>query len=289
MAPTDLPSLSSLGLNSGTGPATGQLRQYVVNGPISRVSSSVTVWFPPQYTEPSMAGHRFPVLEAFHGAPGTPRQLWYNMRLGELTARQTADGSLAPSVIVMPYYTPAELDTECVDGGAGQPQIEQWLTRDVTNWVEHHLRVSTDRSSWATFGLSAGAWCANMLAMLHPDLFSAAISLGGYYQPTFEPPYVPFTPGSAQWAHYDLLALARNHPPKVALWVQTSAADPVSYGTTRQLLSIARPPTSVTADVLPNAGHRLSVWDALIPQTLQWLGRTAPGFKPDAELRPAGR
>ena len=286
---TALPSLASLGLKSGVGPAAGQVRQYVVTGPISRVSSTVSVWYPPQYTDPAMASHRFPVIEAFHGAPGTPRQLWYNMRLGQLTAQQTSAGTIAPSVIVMPYYTPGSVDTECVDGGAGQPQIEQWLTRDVTAWVEHHLHVSDERASWATFGLSAGAWCANMLAMLHPDLYSAAISLGGYYQPTFESRYTPFKPGSPQWKHYDLLALARDHPPKTALWVETSAADQVSYGTTRQLLAEAKPPTSVTADVLPNAGHRLSVWEALIPQTLQWLGRTAPGFTPVPDMRTVGR
>lgn len=277
---TDLPGLRSLGLSAGAGPATGQIREYTVTGPISRVSSTVTVWYPPQYTEPAMAHHRFPVIEAFHGAPGTPRQLWYNMSLGKLVAQATHEGRIAPSIIVMPYYTPRALDTECVDGGAGQPQVEQWLTRDVTSWVDHHLRVADDRGSWATFGLSAGAWCANMLAMLHPDQFSAGISLGGYYQPQFEPGYTPFAPGSPQWHHYDLLGLAREHPPKVALWVQTSAADPLSYSTTRQFLAVARPPTSVTADVLRNAGHRLSVWVALIPQTLQWLGSTAPGFAP---------
>lgn len=275
---TDLPSLSELGLSAGNGPANGQVREYTVTGPISRVSSTVAVWYPPQYTEPSMTSHRFPVLEAFHGAPGTPRQLWYNMSLGTLLAQQARNGSIAPSVIVMPYYTPGKIDTECTDGGAGQPQIEQWLTRDVTNWVEHHLRVANDRTSWAAFGLSAGAWCANMLAMLHPDLFSAGVSLGGYYEPQFETRYTPFRRGTPQWDHYDLLALARDHPPKIALWVQTSSADTVSYGTTRQFLSAVKAPTSVTADILPNAGHRLSVWEALIPQTLKWLGKTAPGF-----------
>ena len=276
----DLPSLASLGLVSGVGPVGGQIKEYTVAGPISRVVSGVTVWFPPQYTDPAMSHHRFPVLEAFHGAPGSPRQIWYGMSLGKTVAEQTAAGKLAPSIVVMPYYTPGQLDTECVDGGAGQPQIEQWLTRDVTSWVEHHLRTDSARGSWATFGLSTGAWCASMLAMLHPDTYSAAISLGGYYEPSFERRYVPFKPGSPQWEHYDLLKLVRDHPPKTALWVQTSKADSVSYATTRQLLDTVRPPLSITADVLTNAGHRLSVWTPLIPQTLHWLAAVAPGFRP---------
>ena len=276
----DLPGPSTLGLTDRTGPADGQVHDYMVAGPVSRFRSTITVWFPPQYTDPALADHRFPVLEAFHGTPGTPQQLWRNMSLGRLVAQETAAGRLAPSIVVMPAWTPREIDTECVDGGAGQPQVEQWLTRDVTSWVEHHLRVADDRRSWATFGLSAGGWCASMLAMLHPDLYSAAISLGGYYQPTFEPPYVPFTPGGPQWEHYNLVKVARDHPPATALWVQTSKVDTVSYATTRDLLAATRTPTSVTADVLPNAGHRLSVWTALIPQTLRWLAATSPGFRP---------
>lgn len=285
---TDLPNAATLGLGDRTGPADGQIRDYTVPGPTSHFTSKVVVWFPPQYTDPTMSHHRFPVLEAFHGTPGTPRQLWYNMSLSRLVAEQTAAGNLAASVIVMPFYTPGQVDTECVDGGAGQPQVEQWLTRDVTSWVEHQLRVDDSRTSWATFGLSAGAWCASMLAMVHPDLYSASISLGGYYQPAFTKPYVPFGPGSSQWQHYDLLSLARNRPPTTALWTETSPADPISYGTTEQLLATAKPPMSITADVLPNAGHRLSVWVPLIPQTLQWLGRTAPGFRPGPALRLPG-
>lgn len=285
---SSLPRLATLGLADRTGPAGGQVRVYTVAGPISRVSSTISVWFPPQYTDPALADHRFPVLEAFHGAPGTPRQLWYNMALGPLVAKATAAGQLAPSVVVMPAWTPGGIDTECVDGGAGQPQMEQWLTRDVTSWVEHHLRVADDRGSWATFGLSAGAWCASMLAMLHPDLYSAAISLGGYYQPTFESPYVPFKPNGPQWDHYDLVKVARDRPPATALWVQTSKTDPVSYGTTRELLAATRAPTSVTADVLPNAGHRMGVWVGLLPQTLRWLAATAPGFHPAPQLRLPG-
>lgn len=275
-----LPALSAVGLRSGRGAERGTIRDFQVPGKFSNVKSYVAVWFPGSYTDPKMADHRYPVILAFHGVPGTPQQLWSNMSLGQQVAQQVAAHKLADSIVVMPDWAPKEIDTECVDGGAGQVQMEQWLTRDVTSWVDHHLRVVDQRSSWATFGLSAGAWCASMLTMLHPGLYSAAISLGGYFQPTFEQPYIPFKPGSPQFSHYDLLQVAKKNPPKVALWVQTSKADPMSYGTAEQLLATARPPLSVTAVVLPNAGHRLAVWIPLIPQSLQWLGNTVPGFRP---------
>ncbi|QNK82313.1 esterase family protein [Nakamurella sp. PAMC28650] len=284
-----VPALGKLGLSSGRGPADGTIKSFRIPGKVSGVKSYVDVWFPASYTDPKMATHRYPVIEAFHGVPGTPRQLWYNMHLGTSVAEQVAAGKIADSIVVMPDWAPGQIDTECVDGGAGQLQMEQWLTQDVTTWVDHHLRVVNDRSSWATFGLSAGAWCASMLTMLHPSIYSAAISLGGYFQPGFEAPYVPFKPGSPAFSHYDLLKLAKDNPPKVALWVQTSKGDPLSYGTAQQLLSTTRPPMSVTADVLPNAGHRVSVWIPLIPQTLQWLGATVPGFRPGTVPLAAGR
>lgn len=275
-----LPNLPRIGLMSGRGPEHGQIKIYKVDGKASKFHGTVTVWFPASYTDPATAKHRYPVLEAFHGVPGTPPQLYNNMHLGDEVAEAVAAGTLADSIIVMPGWAPKDWDTECVDGGKGYIQMETFITQDVTSWVEHNLRVNDDRSSWATFGLSAGAWCASALTMLHPSLYSAAISLGGYFQPGFEAPYIPFRPNSPQAEHYDLLKLAHNDPPKVALWVQTSPADVLSWGSASQLLKTARPPLSVTADVLPNAGHRISIWVALIPQTLQWLGRTVPGFRP---------
>ncbi|SDO76820.1 Enterochelin esterase [Nakamurella panacisegetis] len=281
----DLPSLAKIDLATGRGPANGQIRSYEIDGKASGYRGSVAVWFPASYTEPAMAGHRYPVIEAFHGVPGAPRQIWFNMHLGDQVATAVSAGTIADSVVVMPYWSPKNVDTECLDGGKGFIQMETFLTKDVTTWVEHHLRVYEDRSSWATIGLSAGAWCASMLTMLHPTLYSAAISLGGYWQPGFEAGYVPFAPNSQQARHYDLLATAHDDPPKVALWVQTSPADVFSWGTTSELLKTARAPLSVTADVIPNAGHRFSVWVGLVPQTLQWLGRTVPGFRPVAPAR----
>jgi len=268
---------ANLGLAPNPG-AAGQYKNYLVVGPVSGVTQNVTVWFPPSYTEPKMANHRYPVMVAFFGVPGAVSQLTVNMALGKQLATAMTAGTIADSIILMPNFAPHNIDTECLDGGKGYLQMETFITKDVTDWAQRNLRVGADRGSWATFGFSAGAWCASMLTMLHPDIYSAAISLGGYFQPTFTAPYLPFAQGSPQWDHYDLLQLAHDKPPMVALWVQTSKADPISYGTAVQLLNLARPPMSVTADVLPNAGHRFSIWVGLVPQTLKWLGSTASGF-----------
>jgi enterochelin esterase-like enzyme len=221
------------------------------------------------------------VIEAFHGVPGSPAQyIGTSLHLASTLAQQVAAGHLSDAVIVMPNYTPRQVDTECVNGTNTQPRMEDWLTKDVPEWVDSHVRVDPDRSSWATLGFSAGGWCAAMATMLHPETYAAAIVLQGYFQPTFEPPYRPFTTDSPQGQHYDLAKLAHQDPPRVAIWLLTSKADPVSYGTTEALLSDAKPPLSVTAVVLANGGHRLSVFLPFVPTALDWLGSNVPGFAP---------
>jgi hypothetical protein len=121
-----------------------------------------------------------------------------------------------------------------------------------------------------------------MTTMLHPDRFAAAIVMGGYFSPEFSANYQPFPAQSSQARRYDLISLARNHPPSVALWVETSHSDHISYPSTSRLLAAAKAPLSVQALVLNHAGHRLSVWIAELPQATAWLGQTLSGFAPVA-------
>ena len=276
--PTPPPNEAGLGLSPNPGP-DGQYRTYTIRGPLSGVTGQVTTWFPQAYTDPTQAKRRFPVIEAFHGIPGSPRSYSHSLKLGQMLAAQSAAGHIGPAVLVIPDYTPARQDTECVNGGPGHPAMEDWLATDIPSWVQQHLRVQPARDAWATMGYSAGGWCAAMTAMLHPQTYGAAIVLGGYFRPIFADTYRPFAPGSPQWNRYDLVRLAQNRPPKVALWIQTSPADPLSYQTTSALLAHVKPPLSVTADVLNGVGHRMSVWVNLMPGTFAWLGSTIPGFK----------
>lgn len=142
------------------------------------------------------------------------------------------------------------------------------------------FRVSTDRASWATIGLSAGGWCAAMATMLHPAQYSAAVVLGGYFRPEFGPFYQPYPAKAPAGARYDLVRLAHQAAPPVAIWLETSHADPVSYSSSAAFLKATRSPTAVDAVVLQHAGHRLSVWQGLLPQALTWLGTNVAGFSP---------
>ena len=265
---------------AGTTDASGA-RVYTVHGPLSGVTGTVVVQLPPGYGDPRAASVRYPVLEAFHGWPGSPFSWVRGINLAAGVAQQVAAHHMRPAIIVSPQLeVPPGVDTECVNGNPGLPQVETWVARDVPDWVTATFRARTDRSSWSTIGLSAGGWCAAMATMLHPAQYGAGIVLGGYFRPEFGPAYEPYPPGSARARRYDLVALTRRRPPPVALWLETSHADPVSYGSSAALLKETRPPLAIDAIVLQHAGHRVSLWQQLLPSALAWLGANVPGFSP---------
>jgi len=253
---------------------------YKVTGSVSGIVGTVLVQLPPGYTDPANASVKYPVIEAFQGYPGSVQSWIGAMNLGGQVAQQAAAKQMRLALVVSPQVEiPPGVDTECVNGTPGNPQLETWLAQDIPNWVTHTFRVQTDRASWAAIGLSAGGWCAAMVAMLHPAQYAAAIVMSGYFRPEFGPFYDAFPPGSPLAARYDLVALAKRAPPPVALWLVTSHTDSVSYRSSAALLKVARPPLAVSATVFQNAGHRVSLWQGLLPGSLTWLGANVPGFK----------
>jgi enterochelin esterase-like enzyme len=267
------------GLTSDPGP-DGQYMTVTLPGPVSKVSSSVVVWLPQSYTQAGSAHRRYPVIEVFHGIPGSPREYSHDINLGKMVAGLADAGRMREAILVMPDSSPHKVDTECVNGGSRRLAMEDWLTKDVPNWVRHSLRVQPDRQSWATMGLSTGGFCSSMAAMLHPQTYGSAIELGGYLTPQFDSHYRPFAYASAAWKRYDIVKLAAVSPPPVALWIETSKTDSLSYWGNKRLIATARAPMSVTADVLLDAGHRMSVWVGVMPTALSWLGSTMSGFRP---------
>lgn len=266
------------GLKPDPGPS-GQYLTVTVPGPVSHTTGTVTVWVPQSYMQAGSAQRHYPVIEVFHGVPGSPLEYAHDIDLGRMVAGLAAAGQMKEAILVMPDSTPGHVDTECVNGGSTGPAMEDWLTQDVPSWVRDHLRVQQDRASWATMGLSTGGFCSLMATMLHPETYGAAIELGGYLAPVFDPHYRPFAPGTAAWNRYDLLKLAATTPPPVQLWIETSKTDTLSFPGNSRLIATASPPMKVTADILQDAGHRMSVWVGVMPTALRWLGSTVDGFK----------
>ena len=273
------PLASLPALPAGSGPGNPVLT-FQVTGAKSRLQGEVMVLLPQSYFSPGMATHRYPVIVAPPTYPGTPEALFRNFDLQNGVADAVGRKAIADSIVVVPQTQfPGAPDSECVNYPSGQPQAETWMSSDIPSWVVSHFRAVSDRASWATLGVSAGAWCASMLSFLHPGTFSAAVSLSGYFRPTFDssPPYPN---GSPQLEAYNLERLAGTAPPPVAMLVQASAQDKVSYPSTSRLLASARRPLAIDWRISATGGHRWVVWRPLLPVSLEWLGRTVPGFRP---------
>ena len=267
------------GLNQPVG--SSGLLSYTVHGPLSGLTGTVLVQLPSGYSPSASSTQRYPVLEAFHGYPSAPLNWVKIFGIRQAINQQVKAHALRPTLVVMPQIElPKGIDTEGVNGGPGQPQVETWLTRDVPNWVAQHFRVTANRNAWATIGYSAGGFDAAMSTVLHPAQYGAGIVLGGYFRPEFGPFYVPFSAKSQAGQRYDLPRVVAHHPPPVSLWIETSHADPVSYISSARFLRSSKSPMAVHAVVLQNAGHRDSVWIALLPQALKWLGANVQGFHP---------
>lgn len=264
--PTVLPPLPQPG---------SRLQNYTVVGARSNSHGQVLVYLPVGYNPGSP--HTYPVIVGLHGFPSAPMSF---VRLDFLSTIDalTAAHEMAPTIVVIPRIdTPATLDTECLNGGPGQPQTDTWLSHDIPAWTAGHFRVQTRRTSWAAVGYSYGAWCAATISMRHPDVFGASISLLGYFRPEFRPGYDPLTRTTR--GGYDLVSIASSKPPAVAMWVLTSRGDRSSYPSTSAFLRAARPPLDVTATVLAHGGHRDAVFTPYVPAALRWLARTMPGFR----------
>ncbi len=254
---------------------------YHVKGALSGIDARVEVQLPATYQDHSNLATLYPVMETFAGYPGGPGSWMGAMDLPTNLADSVSAGTIADALIVVPQVEmPPGKDSECVNGAPGMPQMETWLTEDIPNWVMSTFRARPERAAWVAMGYSAGGWCAAMAAMLHPDRFGAGVVLGGYFTPLFSQNYRPYAARSQLAHRYDLLAMMRKTPPRVALWVETSHSDPLSYATTSTLLKTARSPMSVTSLVLTHAGHRLDLWRGLLPRVLSWLGASVPGFSP---------
>ncbi len=268
--PSQLPALPSPG---------SRKQEFTYRGSASGLTGKILVYLPASYVAAGGPQRDYPVIEALHGTPGSPSGWQTGLALNEQLDAAVSAGKLAETIVVMPQVNiPASKDWECVNGPGSAPQLETWLAKDVPAFIVEHLRVRTERAAWAAMGYSAGAWCAGMAGVLHPDVFGGVVMLSGYFSPDFaDAP--PWPAGSAPAKRYDLAAAVAASPPPLAMWVQTGKQSPYWKGT-QAFLAAAKPPLSVTTVVGNDTGHRWDVWKANLPGGLAWLGANVPGFAP---------
>ncbi|GAB2538408.1 alpha/beta hydrolase [Brachybacterium huguangmaarense] len=266
------------GIIAGPG---GQYVRVTIPGRASDVRADALVHLPRGYmTNPD---RRYPVVLAFSGIPGSPATVAGALRLGERIDALATEGRLAEAIVVIPVVYPGSHDTECVDPTDGHQRYETWLASDVPAWTRAHLRTIEDPDAWATFGYSAGGWCASMLSARHPDLARSSISLGGYFQVLYARGQEHAAPDDPA---YDLPGLVERERPPVAMYFFAGGEDRLSdpsLGRMERAVDAAAADGGATSLLVRRSergGHALPLWREHLDESLVWLGRTSPGFAP---------
>jgi enterochelin esterase-like enzyme len=234
-----------------------------VAGRDSGLSLPMYVYLPAAYRT---GRTRFPVIEALHGYPGSPRSWLRNLRVQSYLDREIAAGRMAPTVVLFPYQTPVQrLDTECTDLRGG-PRAETFLTTDVPAYVRAHFRVRTDQAGWGLTGYSAGAFCAINLSLRHPGEYAAAAALSGYAEPG-----ITIGDGSERTTNNPGWRLRHLPQPPLALWLGWAADDRHSSADSRRIAAEAHAPMAVTTATVAHGGHSSAVWRQMEPPAFDWL------------------
>ncbi|WP_066933371.1 alpha/beta hydrolase [Microtetraspora fusca] len=259
----------------GSGHSGGRLEEVVVSGPRSGLSAPAYVYLPPQYFEKKYATTRFPVIVALTGYPGDAKNLVTRLNLPQRAAGLIAEHQIRPTIMVLmrPTVAPPR-DTECVDVPGG-PKAETFLSTDLQHAISTAFRTGTDAQSWGVLGGSTGGYCALKLAMKHPEVFSAAVSLSGYYHGLIDVTTGDLFGGDKRLQNeHDLMwRLAHLPAPPVSVLVTSSETGEANYKATKAFLAAVKPPMQASSLILPSGGHNFATWNRELPEALPWLAQ----------------
>ncbi|WP_433512423.1 alpha/beta hydrolase [Nonomuraea sp. CA-143628] len=251
----------------------GRIEQVMMPGPTTHLSEEAYIFLPSAYFTDKQA--RFPAILSLTGYPGDPRNLMTRLDLPGRMASAIAKHQVKPTILVM--MRPSVVlprDTECVDVPNG-PQVQAYFATDVRRDMIASYRVGSGRDYWGILGGSTGGYCALKLTMTHPDAFSAAVSLSGYYKTIIDGTTGDLFGGDkAVEQRNDLMWRLSNLPaPPVTVLVTSSKKGESDYRSTQQFLAAVKPPMQASSLILPSGGHNFNTWNRELPQALPWLAQ----------------
>ncbi|HYK95638.1 MAG TPA: alpha/beta hydrolase-fold protein [Candidatus Dormibacteraeota bacterium] len=140
-------------------------------------NTQISVYLPPGYA--TTAAHYPVVYEVPHAMAS-----WITS--ANLPSQMDAliDSGAIPAEIVVfvwerggPYP-----DSECANSIDGREWFETWLVTTVVPTIDARYRTIASPAARSVMGFSQGGYCAPMLTLRHPDVFSTAIAFSGYFQ-----------------------------------------------------------------------------------------------------------
>lgn len=256
----------------------GRLESVSIGGALSGLHSHAFIYLPPQYFQPEYAHTYFPAAEVLTGYPGFDQYLISRLKYQSVELRLLGKHEMRPLVLVMmrPSVT-FPRDTECTDVPGG-PQAETFFASDVPEQIVGGYRVLS--SGWGAIGDSTGGYCATKLAMLNPDLFSAAAELSGYFFALRDHTTGDLWGGSKVIRDQNDLHWRLRHlpAPPVSVLVGTSRTElgPDGYDEAMGFVRQVKAPMTVQVMSVPRGGHNTATWSAELPSALSWLSGKLP-------------
>ena len=163
--------------------ATGRIDRIVVHGVslehnLGHLSAdrAVLVYLPAGYERDSR--RRYPVLYLLHGASATGHLLWTGnlANVQDIADRVFAGSTQGEMIVVMPDASSPYLGA-LYSNSAAEGNWEDFVARDLVNYVDAHYRTIGDRHSRGIAGHSRGGYGALRLALTRPDVFSVVYAL----------------------------------------------------------------------------------------------------------------
>jgi poly(3-hydroxybutyrate) depolymerase len=252
---------------------SGRIGWVTLAGKLSGYSRRGLVYLPPQYNQAKYAHVQFPVVELFHGSPGSPLAWDTLLHISQVANSLLDQHLIGPMVLVMPAINgPGNDYQDCVNGPGVND--ETYLTQDVRADVFARYRVSHDPYEWGAAGYSSGGYCAANLALRHRDSFGAAAAIEGYFQAADGPAASALDHSQSLEAAnsplYEAESLAPGTSPLPAFWVAAGTNDTSDYQPAT-VFAAALDRVEQVPFVKLNAGDSANAWSAALPEALTWL------------------
>ncbi|GAA3640973.1 alpha/beta hydrolase [Microlunatus ginsengisoli] len=274
--------IDTAGLVAGDG---SQGRVVTISVPIPATNpvqkAGVLVWLPKQYDDPANQSQKFPVLMVLPGQPSNPQDTMHAFDFASYASHQIDTGKVKPFIAVFPPIMIAPpRDTECTDIPNG-PQAETWLAKSVRNAVVPKFRVDPAGAKWSVMGFSTGGFCAAKVMLRNRNEFSAAVSVGGYFDAETDPTTGELFGGSQQLRNENspIWLVGQAPTTKTNLLIVVSKQDSDSwapgaaYADSSKMIAATAKVPGVQSMVLPSGGHNYSTYTPSVGAILQWLGK----------------
>jgi poly(3-hydroxybutyrate) depolymerase len=243
-------------------------------GKLSGYDRRALVYLPPQYGEARYARVRFPVIELFHGTPGSPLSWNTVLKISQLADSLISRHLMGPMVLVMPSINGSGHNyQDCVNSPVLKD--DTYLTNDVRADIIARYRVSSDPYQWGMTGYSSGGFCTANLALRHPTSFGAAAVIEGYYRAADGPAASALKHSQPLEAANSPLYLAErltaNSGPVPAFWVAAGTYHKTTDYQPATMFTAALDRIQQVPFFKLNAADTANAWAAAVPEALTWL------------------